>query len=121
MEQHSPAILLATKTCIEQSRLATGKGFSQLELDAPSFNLVPDNSIDYAVIEKSKQVAVVPCRIGWSDIGSWNALGDLSIPNTEGNRVEGEVLLCDVTNCYIRSDNRLVGAVGVDNLLIIDI
>lgn len=120
MEQHSPAILLATKTCIEQSRLATGKGFSQLELDAPSFNLVPDNSIDYAVIEKSKQVAVVPCRIGWSDIGSWNALGDLSIPNTEGNRVEGEVLLCDVTNCYIRSDNRLVGAVGVDNLLIID-
>ena len=120
MEMHCPDILLATKTCIEQSRLATGKGFSQLELDADSFKLVPDNSIDYAVIEKSSQVAVVPCRIGWSDIGSWTALGDLSSPNAEGNRIDGEVLLCDVTNCYIRSKDRLVGAVGVDNLLIID-
>ena len=120
MEQHCPDILLATKTCIEQSRLATGKGFSQLELDSDSFKLVPDNSIDYAVIEKSSQVSVVPCRIGWSDIGSWNALGDLSLPNAEGNRIEGEVLLCDVSNCYIRSNDRLVGAVGVENLLIID-
>lgn len=120
MELHSAEILLATKTCIEQSRLATGKGFTQLELDAPSFNAVPDNSIDYAVIEKSSCVAVVPCRIGWSDIGSWNALGDLSAPNAEGNRIEGEALLCDVVNCYIRSTDRLVGAVGLDNLLIID-
>lgn len=120
MQQHCPEILLTTKTCLEQSRLATGKGFRQLELDATSFNLVPDNSIDYAVIEKSKHVAVVPCRIGWSDIGSWNALGDLSAANAEGNRVEGEVLLCDVSNCYIRSKDRLVGAVGIDNLIIID-
>ena len=120
MDHHSPGILLATKTCLEQSRRATGKGFSQLELDATSFHLVPDNSIDYAVIEKSSHVAVVPCRIGWSDIGSWNAFGDLSEPNAEGNRIEGEALLCDVSNCYIRSTDRLVGAVGLDNLLIID-
>lgn len=120
MQQHCPDILLATKSCIEQSRLVTGKGFRQLELDADHFNVVPDNSIDYAVIEKSKHVAVVPCRIGWSDIGSWNALGDLSAANAEGNRVEGEALLCDVSNCYIRSKDRLVGAVGIDNLIIID-
>ncbi len=120
MAKHSPEILLATKNCIEQSRLATGKGFTQMELDSSSFSLVPDNSIDYAVIEKSNHVAVVPCRIGWSDIGSWNALGDLSAPNAEGNRIEGEALLCDVVNCYIRSHDRLVGAVGLDNLLIID-
>ena len=120
MNQHSPDILLATKTCLEQSRLATGAGFKQVELDSPSFSLVPDNSIDYAVIEKSSHVAVVPCRIGWSDIGSWTALSDLSAPNAEGNRIEGEALLCDVSNCYIRSKDRLVGAVGIDNLLIID-
>lgn len=120
MEQHCSDILFAAKTCLEQSRLATGKQFSQLELDIESFNVVPDNSIDYAVIEKSTQVAVVPCQIGWSDIGSWNALGDLSRPNAQGNRFEGDVLLCDVTNCYIRGDNRLIGAVGVDDLLIID-
>ena len=120
MHHHAPDIIRATKTCLEQSRLATGNGFRQLELDSPSFSLVPDNSIDYAVIEKSSDVAVVPCRIGWSDIGSWNALGDLATPNEEGNRIDGEALLCDVTNCYIRSTDRLVGAVGIDNLLIID-
>lgn len=120
MEQHRPDILHATKACIEQSRLAIGIGFTQLELDAQSFHDVPDDSIDYAVIEKSKHVAVVPCRMGWSDIGSWDALGNLAIPNAEGNRMEGDVLLCDVANCYIRSSDRLVGAVGVENLLIID-
>ncbi len=120
MQEHSPDIMQATINCLEQSRLATGEGFTQVELDSPSFSLVPDNSIDYAVIEKSSHVAVVPCRIGWSDIGSWNALGDLATPNAEGNRIEGEALLCDVSNCYIRSTDRMVGAVGIDNLLIID-
>lgn len=120
LQTHCPDILSATKTCIEQSRIASGRNFKQLELDPTTFGLVPDNSIDYAVIEKSSDVAVVACRIGWSDIGSWTALGDLSAPNAEGNRIEGEVLLCDVSNCYIRSHDRLVGAVGIDNLLIID-
>ncbi len=120
LQTHCPDILLTTKTCMEQSRTASGRNFKQLELDPTTFGLVPDNSIDYAVIEKSSDVAVVACRIGWSDIGSWTALGDLSAPNAEGNRIEGEVLLCDVSNCYIRSHDRLVGAVGIDNLLIID-
>ncbi len=120
MVLYCPEIILTTKTCLEQARIATGKNFKQLELDSPSFNLVPDNSIDYAVIEKSNHVAVVPCSIGWSDIGSWTALGDLSTPNAEGNRIEGNVQLYNVSNCYIRSKERLVGAVGVENLLIID-
>lgn len=120
MEQYCPDILLATKTCLEQSRTATGKGFSQLELDAQSFSTVPENSIDYAIIEKSARVAVVPCSIGWSDIGSWNALGDLAEPDAQGNRIEGEALLHDVSNCYIRSKERLIGAVGVESLFIID-
>jgi mannose-1-phosphate guanylyltransferase / mannose-6-phosphate isomerase len=120
MEQHAPDILLKTKACVEASRLATGKDFVQLELELEHFRQVPEDSIDYAIIEKSNQVAVVPCRIGWSDIGSWSALGDLSTPDASGNRIEGDVLLHDVTNCYIRSQERLVGAVGVENLLIID-
>ncbi|WP_019217561.1 mannose-1-phosphate guanylyltransferase/mannose-6-phosphate isomerase [Legionella tunisiensis] len=120
MEHYCPDILFTTKTCLEQSRTATGKGFSQLELDAQSFSTVPENSIDYAIIEKSTRVAVVPCSIGWSDIGSWNALGDLAEPDAQGNRIEGEALLHDVSNCYIRSKERLIGAVGVENLFIID-
>jgi mannose-1-phosphate guanylyltransferase len=63
---------------------------------------------------------VVPCSIGWRDIGSWGALGDLSAPDSSGNRIDGEALLHDVTNCYIQSNKRVVGAVGVDNLIIVD-
>lgn len=120
MEKHCPAILAATRACIAESRSAEGKGFSQLELDATAFKQVPDDSIDYAVMEKSANVAVVPCDIGWSDIGSWTALGDLTPADAQGNRIEGEVMLHDVSNCYIQSNDRMVGAVGVKDLVIID-
>ncbi len=120
MHLHCPNILATTRACMEQSRLAQSKNHTQIELDPETFGLVPDDSIDYAVMEKSKNVAVVPCSIGWSDIGSWSALGDLTPPDTEGNRIEGDVILHDVSNCYIQSNQRLVGAVGIDNLIIID-
>lgn len=120
MDIHCPDILSATKACLEKSRATEGKGFAQLELDQETFGRVPDNSIDYAVMERSSEVAVVPCSIGWSDIGSWSALGDLAEPDGDGNRIEGEVLLHDVSNCYIQSNERIVGAVGIDNLIIID-
>lgn len=120
MRAHCPAILDATRACMERSRSAEGKGFSQLELDASLFKQVPDDSIDYAVMEKSRNVAVVPCSIGWSDIGSWTALGDLTAPDAQGNRIEGEVILHEVSNCYIQSNERIVGAVGVKDLVIID-
>jgi mannose-1-phosphate guanylyltransferase/mannose-6-phosphate isomerase len=120
MEKHCPAILSATQACMEQSRLATGDGISQLELDAAAFSNVAADSIDYAVMEKSDQVAVVPCNIGWCDVGSWSAVGDLTEPDGEGNRIEGEVQLHDVNNCYIQSNERMVGAVGVSNLIIVD-
>jgi mannose-1-phosphate guanylyltransferase len=120
MQQHCPEILSATRTCLEQSRKVQGKGYIQIEIDPETFERVPDNSIDYAVMEKSKNVAVVSCSIGWSDIGSWSALGDLTAPDAQGNRIEGEALLHDVSNCYIQSNQRIVGAVGVNNLIIID-
>ena len=120
MEQLCPDILAATKTCVGQSRGSTGKAFSQLNLDVESFGLIPDQSIDYAVMEKSTQVAVVPCSIGWSDIGSWSALGELTAPDECGNRIDGEALLHDVSDCYILSKKRVVGAVGISNLIIVD-
>ncbi|MBC7860120.1 MAG: mannose-1-phosphate guanylyltransferase/mannose-6-phosphate isomerase [Burkholderiaceae bacterium] len=126
MERHCPAILAATRHCMARSRAASGPDFSQLELDGASFAEVPDDSIDYAVMEKAAaegargQVAVVPCSIGWSDIGSWTALGDLDAPDADGNRVQGEALLHKTRNCTIQGDARLIGTVGVDNLIIID-
>lgn len=120
MEQHCPEILAATRACMLQSRKAEGKGFTQIDLSPETFDRVPDDSIDYALMEKSSNVAVVPCNIGWSDIGSWSALGDLTVADAEGNRIEGETLLHDVSNCYIQSNERIVGAVGINNLIIID-
>jgi mannose-1-phosphate guanylyltransferase len=120
MTKHCPDVLTATGKCFAQSDFAEGKGFRQLELHPEYFQEVPDISIDYAVMEKSCRVAVVPCDIGWSDIGSWNALSDLAPSDSSGNRVEGEALLYNTSNCYIRSDERLVGAVGAQNLVIVD-
>lgn len=120
MEKHCPDVLSATSTCFEQSRTIDGKGSFQVQLDSDTFSAVPDNSIDYAVMEKSDQVAVVPCSIGWSDIGSWSALGDLTEPDADGNRIQGDTLLYNTKNCTIQSDSRFVGAVGVENLIIID-
>ncbi|MBS3887274.1 MAG: mannose-1-phosphate guanylyltransferase/mannose-6-phosphate isomerase [Dethiobacter sp.] len=120
MAEHCPAVLAATRKCSEQSRSAAGKDFRQLELNPEYFQEVPSISIDYAVMEKSRHVSVVPCEIGWSDIGSWSALGDLVPTDAAGNQVEGEALLYNTANCYIRSDERLVAAVGAQNLIIVD-
>lgn len=120
MQAHCPQILEATRACLAASPVATGPGFSQVELDSTRFAEVPDDSIDYAVLEKSGRVAVVPCRMGWSDIGSWRALGDLQPSDAQGNRVQGEALLHDTRDCTIHSPQRLVGTVGLSNLLIID-
>ncbi|AEC21702.1 Mannose-1-phosphate guanylyltransferase/mannose-6-phosphate isomerase [Pusillimonas sp. T7-7] len=120
LEQHSPEVLAAVKACLAQSRTADGKGFTQVTLDPDSFSVVPDISVDYALMEKSANVSVVACDIGWSDIGSWDALGGLGEANEDGNCIEGEALTHDVHNCFIQSQDRLVGAVGVDNLIIVD-
>lgn len=120
MEKYCPEVLAATRACMEKSRFAEGRGVAQLELDSETFLLAPDISIDYAVMEKSDQVAVVACNIGWSDIGSWSAIGDLKAPDADGNRVQGNALLHESTDCYVQSNGRMVGVVGVRDLIIID-
>ena len=120
MEKHCPDVLSMVKTCFASSVPAKGDGFEQLELNSADFASAPDISLDYAVMEKTDCAAVVPCSIGWSDIGSWDAIGDLSAPDDQGNRVDGHALLHDVANCYIQSNERMVGAVGIKNLVIID-
>ena len=120
MARHCPAVLEAARTCVREAEARRHGADAPVELDSRCFSQVPENSIDYALMEKSGRVAVVPCSIGWSDIGSWNAIGDLAQPDAKGNRVEGEAVLYESSGCYIRGEGRLVGAVGVDNLVIVD-
>ena len=89
-----------------------------LRLHMSSMAACPDDSIDYALMEKSDRVAVIPADIGWSDIGSWKALWDVSEKDEKGNVISGDVLTEDVKGSLIRSENRLVAAVGIEDLLI---
>lgn len=122
MEKYCPDLLSSIKACLNVSKHAEGSSYAQIELHRESFAVVPDISIDYAVMEKSSNIAVVPCDIGWNDIGSWTAMGTLGESDVEGNNVAGEAVLHDVSNCYVRSDStgRVIGAVGVNNLVIVD-
>jgi len=120
MALRNPTLLDACQRCLGASRTLTGLGTQQIELDPATFDSVPDDSIDYALMEKTAVAAVVPCDLGWSDIGSWTAVGDLVPPDAQGNRVEGNALLHNSTGCFIQSPDRLVGAVGVSDLIIID-
>ncbi len=92
-------------------------------LDINEFSQAPDISIDYAVMEKSSKVSVVSCDIGWSDIGSWDSLSELSSIDESGNRLDDadHTIIIDSKNNYIKSDaNRVIAAVGVHDLIIVD-
>lgn len=120
LAQHAPDVLAAVEQCLSVSRTSQGEGHVQVELDAATFKQAPDISVDYALMERTQHAAVVPCSIGWSDVGSWNAIGDLVAADKQGNRVEGEALMHDTQNCFIQSHERVVGTVGVSDLVIID-
>ncbi len=120
LKKYVPEVLQAVSNSLDVSRRVEGTGHYQIELDAKTFAQAESISIDFALMEKTKQAAVVSCSIGWSDIGSWNALGDLVTPDAQGNSIEGEAFLHDVKNCFIQAEDRIVAAVGVENLIVID-
>ncbi len=119
MQQHAPDLLNSVQhsLTITQNRPRSG---NYLELDSESFAAVQDISIDYALMEKSHRVAAVACDFGWNDIGSWNALSELTQADDEGNRILGDSILHDTANCYIHGTDRIIGTVGLDNLVIVD-
>jgi len=92
----------------------------KIELSLSIFSKVRDVSIDYAVMEKSKYVAVVPCDIGWSDIGSWNVISEFIDADENNNRVLGKAQIDQSKNCTIYGSGRLVGLAGVNDLVVVD-
>jgi mannose-1-phosphate guanylyltransferase len=120
LEQHCPEVLAAVRKTLSVSRLSEAHKHSTLTLDADAFGQVPDISIDYALMERSSHVATIPCNIGWSDIGSWNAMSELTEVDENGNRFDGEVLSWQSSGSYVHSPDRLTALVGVDDLIIVD-
>jgi mannose-1-phosphate guanylyltransferase len=119
LQRHAPDILNTAKACFEAS-LKDNTDITQVEFEASTFANVPSNSIDYAVMEKSANVAVIPCDIGWNDIGAWDAMSTLTAADEDGNRVSGKAMLNNSKNCFIQSNSRLVATVGLENIIIVD-
>jgi mannose-1-phosphate guanylyltransferase/mannose-6-phosphate isomerase len=115
MKKHCPNTLIGARKSVSEAR----KEGPLLHLGAEAFKALPNISIDYAVMEKTDRAAVVPCDIGWSDIGSWSALWELEAKTPDSNVFHGDVHACDVTGTYVHSPKMLTALVGVKDLIVI--
>ena len=116
LAQLAPDILAGARQCWE----TIAPNGDHVHLSQEIFSRIPDISIDYAVMEKSGRVAVVPATFQWSDVGSWKAVSDLVPPDQDGNRAQGQAMFVGSRNCYVQSDSRMVAAVGLENAVIVD-
>ena len=120
-ERYAPAVLAAARTVWQP--LSAHAGEPMLEIDAASFAATPDLSIDYAVMEKAAAdglVAVVRGDFDWSDVGSWQAVSELSEADADGNRGSGERVAILTRGTFVHSEDRIVATIGVENLVIVD-
>ena len=120
--RYAPAVARSGAN-VSGSRLAAKSGDAMLEIDAASFAAAPDMSIDYAVMEKAAadgKVAVVRGDFDWSDVGSWQAISELTDADVQGNRGSGERVAIDTRGTFVHSEDRVVATIGVENLVIVD-
>ena len=115
LKQHRPDIYDACQLSMDR----TSKDNDFLRVDEAAFHACPSDSIDYAVMEKTADAVVVPMDAGWSDIGSWESLWDISEKDSNGNVTHGDVLMHNTSNSFIRTDGPLVASIGVRDLVII--
>ncbi len=115
LRTHSPAIFDAAEAAMARAR----RDGSRILPDADAFAASPSDSIDYAVMEKAERVAVAPVSMGWSDLGSWDALHAISASDDAGNTHAGDVIAIDTTNCLVRSDGKRIAMVGVSDLIVV--
>lgn len=116
LKRYAPDVYLATKNVWD----ATDQNESPIEFPAELFSQCPSISIDYAVMEQADNTAVVVSDFGWSDIGSWKAISELYERDDAGNHINGKAVMVGSRDCYIQGGDRVVAAVGVSDLIIVD-
>ncbi|WP_269623794.1 mannose-1-phosphate guanylyltransferase/mannose-6-phosphate isomerase [Prochlorococcus marinus] len=116
LEKFAPEIINYCKIAIEED----AKDLDFLRLEAESFKKCPKISLDIAVMEKTKLGTILPLNAGWSDVGSWKSLWDISKKTTDGNYINGRVIAEKSKNCYFKSEQRLIVGIGIENLIIVD-
>jgi mannose-1-phosphate guanylyltransferase/mannose-6-phosphate isomerase len=110
----------AMRSAVEKAVAGARRDLDFMRLDKDSFAAAPAKSIDYAVMERTQAAAVVPVDMGWTDVGSWAALWEVAEKDADGNAFIGDVLGIDVKNSYIRGESRLVTAIGLENIVLIE-
>jgi mannose-1-phosphate guanylyltransferase/mannose-6-phosphate isomerase len=117
LERLRPEILAACRAALEHGQ----QDLDFLRLSAPHFEACPSDSIDYAVMEHTRHAAVLEAAdIGWSDIGSWSALAEISGADADGNFLKGDVLVEGAKNSYVRAESRLVAVVGITDAIVVE-
>jgi mannose-1-phosphate guanylyltransferase/mannose-6-phosphate isomerase len=112
----APDILDASRAAFQAARL----DLDLARIDKAEFEKCRSESIDYAVMEKTRDAVVLPLDAGWSDVGSWSSLFDALPADEEGNVLQGDVMVHDTHDCYVHSTSRLVAAVGMDDHIIVE-
>ena len=120
-DRYAPAVAATARTVWQP--LSARAGEAMLEIDAASFAAAPDLSLDFAVMEQAAadgQVAVIRGTFDWSDVGSWQAISELSDADAHGNRGSGERVTIDTRGTFVHAEDRVVATIGIDNLVIVD-
>lgn len=111
-----PAIIAACRDALAKS----SQDMHFMRINSGAFMTCPNDSIDYAVMEKTSDAVVVPLDAGWSDVGSWSALWDVNPKDLQGNVLQGDVLAEDTLNSFVHAESRLVATVGIQDLVIVE-
>lgn len=112
---HAPAMNAEARAALEGVDLTA----RLIRPDAGRFAACPSDSIDYAVMERADRVAIVPVSCGWSDVGSWDALAEIGLPDAAGNTISGDAVLIDSHGCHVHADGITVTASGIEDLIVI--
>jgi mannose-1-phosphate guanylyltransferase len=116
LKTHCPEIYNACEKAIAHTQ--TDADF--VRIDKVAFETCPDDSIDYAVMEKTSLAVVVPMDCGWSDVGSWSALWDIEDKDDNNNALKGDVIAFNTSNSYVNAQEKLVAVIGVDDLVVVE-
>jgi mannose-1-phosphate guanylyltransferase/mannose-6-phosphate isomerase len=116
LKEHAPEIVDACRNSIDGAVVDTGF----IRPDGDAFRACPADSIDYAVMEKTDKASMVPLEAGWSDVGSWAALHGVSEQDKDGNTISGDVVTHDCRDSYISGSSRLVTAVGLEDIVVVE-
>jgi mannose-1-phosphate guanylyltransferase len=120
LEKHNSPIYTAAKRAFENADKISTNNRTSISIRMEDMNAIPSDSIDYAVMEKSDKVSVVPASIGWSDLGSFDSLYETSPKDSAGNSVSGDALLLDSKSNMVIGSSRKIVLAGIDDVIVVD-